>query len=207
MKGVFITLEGIEGAGKSTQCTFIEKELVKCGHDVVLTREPGGTAVGEEIREILLHGRDLHIDDRTELLLMFTARMQHLTEVIRPALAAGKTVLCDRFTDATYAYQGGGRGIPTEDIAALEQFVQKDLRPDHTILFDVPVDVGLARANKRGNADRFESETVRFFENVRKAYLAIAAKEPQRVHVVNADQSMQAVRDDITKLLKAIRLC
>lgn len=207
MKGTFITLEGIEGAGKTTQLAFIESELMKCGHDVVLTREPGGTRAGEAIREILLNEKDLRIDDRTELLLIFTARMQHVAEVIRPALAAGKTVLCDRFTDATYAYQGGGRGIPGEDIARLEQFVQNGLRPDHTILLDVPVETGLARANQRSKADRFESETAAFFEKVRQSYLAIAAREPQRVHVINAGQPIAAVQKDLVELLKRVKLC
>ena len=206
MKGVFITLEGIEGVGKSTQSAFIESELRKNGHDVLLTREPGGTAVGEAIREILLNGKHLHIEAGTELLLIFTARMQHITEVIQPALSSGKIVLCDRFTDATYAYQGGGRGIPREEIAVLEQFVQKTLRPDYTILFDVPVEVGLSRANRRSEADRFESETLTFFEKVRQSYLRIAEEEPQRVHVINANQPIDAVQQDIVGLLKELGL-
>lgn len=207
MKGRFITVEGIEGVGKTTQLAFIESELMKCGHDVVLTREPGGTGLGEAIREILLNEKDLRIAGRTELLLIFSARLQHLEEVIRPALESGKTVLCDRFTDATYAYQGGGRGIPREEIALLEQFVQKGLRPDHTIVFDVPVEVGLARANKRGEADRFESETVAFFEKVRQCYLMRAMDEPERVHVINTDRPVAAVHEDIVKWLAEVKLC
>ena len=207
MTGRFITVEGIEGVGKTTQLAFMESELMKGGHDVLVTREPGGTRLGEAIREILLNEKDVPIGERTELLLIFSARLQHLEEVIRPALESGKTVLCDRFTDATYAYQGGGRGIPREEIALLEQFVQKGLRPDHTLVFDAPVEVGLARANRRGAADRFESETVAFFEKVRRYYLMIAAREPQRVQVINTERPVAEVQEDIVQWLAAVKLC
>ena len=167
--GRFITVEGSEGVGKSSNLDFIESLLREAGKDVVRTREPGGTELGETLRGILLDARQKAICDDAELLLMFAARAQHLAEVIRPALAAGKWVLCDRFTDATYAYQGGGRGIPFDRIAVLEQWVQGDLRPDLTLLLDMPVEAGLARAGARSEPDRFEQEQTTFFERVRRA--------------------------------------
>ncbi|MEX2523898.1 MAG: dTMP kinase [Gammaproteobacteria bacterium] len=205
--GLFITLEGIEGVGKSTQAEFIRHLLEKAGHTVVATREPGGTKVGEAVRSILLEGGELNIDDTTELMLIFSARAQHLQEVIRPALARGETVLCDRFTDATYAYQGAGRGVPPERIAVLEDYVQAGLKPDITLLFDAPVDVGLSRANHRGKADRFESETRHFFEKVRHGYLELAKSEPNRIHVVDAERTEEQVRQEIHVLLQNLKLC
>lgn len=205
--GLFITLEGIEGVGKSTQAGFIRQLLEKAGHTVVATREPGGTETGEAIRSILLEGRALAIDDITELMLIFSARAQHLQEVIRPALARGELVLCDRFTDATYAYQGGGRGVPRERIAVLEEYVQGGLKPDYTFLFDAPVEVGLSRANHRSRADRFEAETERFFEQVRRAYLELAQAEPDRIHVIDAEPAEEQVRKSLQALLRRLELC
>lgn len=157
-KGRFITVEGTEGVGKSTNMAFIEDWLIKAGKELVITREPGGTELGEVLRQILLDAKEKTMSDDTELLLMFASRAQHLQEVIKPALYAGKWVLCDRFTDSTYAYQGGGRGIDMSRIAQLEQWVQADLRPDMTFILDLPVAIGLKRAGKRSEPDRFELE-------------------------------------------------
>lgn len=198
---LFITLEGGEGAGKSTQLQAIADWLRQRGHEVVVTREPGGTPLGERLREVLLHGQgDMSPD--AEALLMFAARAEHLARVIRPALAAGRSVLCDRFTDATYAYQGGGRGIPATRLAALEQWVQGGLRPDLTLLLDLPVEVGLARARGRGAFDRFEREQRDFLERVRAAYLARAAAEPERVRVIDASRPTAEVTRAITAVLE-----
>ena len=201
-RGIFITLEGGEGAGKSTHLAFVQKWLQQTGRKVVVTREPGGTELGERIRELLLHARDIDISSESELLLMFAARAEHLHKFIKPALAKGKTVLCDRFTDATYAYQGGGRGMPRERIALLETWVQGDLRPDLTMLLDVPVEVGLERAGNRSAPDRFEREDGEFFQRVRKAYLDAAAREPERIRVVDAGQSLEQVEQQIAKILQ-----
>lgn len=170
MTGLFITLEGPEGAGKSTNREYLAERLRAAGIEVVLTREPGGTPLAERIREVLLAPIEEVMNPDTELLLVFAARAQHLAEVIRPALARGAVVLCDRFTDSTYAYQGGGRGLSLERIAALETFVQGDLRPDLTLVFDLPVEIGLARASARGRLDRFELEGQAFFNAVRNAF-------------------------------------
>jgi dTMP kinase len=199
----FITLEGGEGAGKSTQLAAMKEWLEHHGHQLIVTREPGGTEVGERIRDVLLH-RAGDIDAETEVLLMFAARAEHLARVIRPALAAGKTVLCDRFTDATYAYQGGGGGVPLARIAEIESWVQKDLRPDLTLLLDVPVEIGLARAKKRSTPDRFERQQRAFFERVRSAYLAAAAREPSRIRVVDASRSESEVRETVVALLQEL---
>lgn len=194
MRGLFITLEGPEGAGKTTNRAYLAEQLQAQGFDVVLTREPGGTPLAEQIREILLapHTETMSVD--TELLLMFAARAQHLTQVIKPALAAGKIVICDRFTDATYAYQGGGRGLDCSRIAMLEQFVQGDLRPDMTLLFDLPVEDGMARAVARGKLDRFEQEQHDFFAAVRQSYLQRADNDPERFRLVNAQQTLVDVQ-------------
>lgn len=199
--GFFITVEGGEGAGKSTMLAFMRDWLAKAGHDVVVTREPGGTALGERVRDILLHARELHMTAETEALLMFAARAEHLERVIRPALDAGKTVLCDRFTDATYAYQGGGRGLSAARIAQLEAWVQGALRPNLTLLLDVPVDVGLQRANQRSEPDRFEREQKEFFERVRATYLDRARHEPQRMRVIDASRTPEEVRQQIAAVL------
>ncbi|MFJ4397714.1 dTMP kinase [Pseudomonas sp. NPDC089396] len=204
MSGLFITLEGPEGAGKSTNRDYLAARLREHGLDVVLTREPGGTPLAEKVRELLLAPSDEVMAADTELLLVFAARAQHLAEVIRPALAKGAVVLCDRFTDATYAYQGGGRGLSVARIAALEQFVQGDLRPDLTLVFDLPVEVGLARAAARGRLDRFEQEGQAFFEAVRQAYLQRAQGEPQRYNLLDAAQPLDAVQRAIDALLPAI---
>lgn len=201
MTGLFITLEGPEGAGKSTNREYLAAQLLAQGIDVLLTREPGGTPLAERIRELLLAPSDETMHADTELLLVFAARAQHLAEVIRPALARGAIVLCDRFTDATYAYQGGGRGLSHERIAALEDFVQGGLRPDLTLVFDLPVEVGLARATARGRLDRFEQEGRTFFDAVRSTYLSRAKAEPGRYRLVDAAQSLSQVQQSLDALL------
>ncbi|WCR43554.1 dTMP kinase [Stutzerimonas stutzeri] len=201
MKGLFVTLEGPEGAGKSTNREYLADRLRARGLDVVLTREPGGTPLAERIRDLLLTPADEPMAIDTELLLVFAARAQHLAQVIRPALARGAVVLCDRFTDATYAYQGGGRGLPLERIEQLETFVQGDLRPDLTLIFDLPVEVGLARAAARGRLDRFEQEGMCFFEAVRSAYLQRAEAAPSRYRVLDAGQPLSAVQRDVEALI------
>jgi dTMP kinase len=201
VSGLFITLEGPEGAGKSTNREYLAERLREHGLDVLLTREPGGTPLAERIRELLLAPSDEPMASDTELLLVFAARAQHLAEVIRPALARGCVVLCDRFTDATYAYQGGGRGLDRERIAVLEHFVQGDLRPDLTLIFDLPVEVGLARAAARGRLDRFEQEGQDFFQAVRQAYLDRAAAQPQRYRLVDAAQPLAQVQQSLDGLL------
>lgn len=201
-KGLFITVEGTEGVGKSTNMAFIEEWLNKSGKELVITREPGGTQLGEKLRNVLLDAKEQSMCDDTELLLMFAARAQHLQEVIQPALNSGKWVLCDRFTDATYAYQGGGRGIDMSRIAQLEQWVQGDLRPDMTLILDLPVDVGLERAGKRSTPDRFELEKHDFFNKVRDTYLARAAAQPDRYRVIDASPSIQEVQLSIQSVLE-----
>ena len=201
MTGLFITLEGPEGAGKSTNREYLAERLRAAGIEVLLTREPGGTPLAERIREVLLAPIDEVMNPDTELLLVFAARAQHLAQVIRPALARGEVVLCDRFTDATYAYQGGGRGLPQARIATLEQFVQGDLRPDLTLVFDLPVDIGLQRAAARGRLDRFEQEQRGFFEAVRQAYLQRARAEPARYRLLDAAQPLAGVQAAIDALL------
>lgn len=204
MSGRFITVEGGEGAGKTTQLAFMREYLERAGCRVVLTREPGGTVLGEEIRALLLGHRRVGMDSATETLLMFAARAEHLEKVIRPALASGCWVLCDRFTDATYAYQGGGRGLPLERIAILEDWVQGDLRPDLTLLFDLPVTTGMVRAAKRGSADRFEREDRDFFERVRATYLERAGRDPDRHRIVNADRPVETVRTEVEAILAGL---
>jgi len=200
-RGLFITLEGGEGAGKSTSLTFVREFLEQAGKRALVTREPGGTPLGEKIRELLLHGRDdMHLD--TELLLMFAARAEHLARVIRPALAEGMCVVCDRFTDATYAYQGGGRGVSSARIRVLEDWVQQGLCPDLTLLLDIPVEQGLVRAGQRSAPDRFEREKIDFFERVRNRYLAAAAAEPQRMRVIDAGHDIPAVQAQLRSVLE-----
>ena len=203
-RGLFITLEGGEGAGKSTNLAYARQWLEQAGREVVVTREPGGTELGERVRDILLHRRDLDITAESELLLMFAARAEHLAKVIRPALAAGKVVLCDRFTDATYAYQGGGRGIPAERIAVIENWVQGGLRPDLTLIFDITVEAGRQRAGQRSEPDRFESENDEFFARVRATYLARAASEPRRMRVVDASCSLERVQQQIAAIMQEV---
>ncbi|WP_107329078.1 dTMP kinase [Metapseudomonas otitidis] len=204
MNGLFITLEGPEGAGKSTNRDFIASRLRERGVEVLLTREPGGTPLAERIRELLLAPSDESMAVDTELLLMFAARAQHLDRVIRPALEAGQVVLCDRFTDATYAYQGGGRGVSMARIAELERFVQGSLRPDLTLVFDLPVEVGLQRAAARGRLDRFEQENRSFFDAVRQTYLERAAQAPERYRVIDAAKPLADVQSYLDALLPVL---
>lgn len=203
-KGKFITLEGGEGVGKSSNMRFIQTYLEEQGIRCIVTREPGGTPLAEEIREVLLANRDERVAVNTELLLMFAARAQHLAEKILPALAQGIWVLSDRFTDATYAYQSGGREISNEKVATLESFVQEEFRPDLTVLLDAPIEVGMARASKRGELDRFENEHLEFFDRVRQKYLSRAASEPERFAVVDASQDLEQVQAQIAKVLSDI---
>jgi len=191
--GRFITLEGIEGVGKSTQAQRLADGLEAAGHTVVRTREPGGTEVGDRIRAVLLDPNGQAPVDDTELLLMFAARAEHVARVIRPALAAGQWIVCDRFTDATYAYQGGGRNIDPARIAVLEYWVQQGLVPDRTLLLDLPVEEGLGRARGAGDGDRFERERRTFFERVRKTYLERAVAEPERFRVIDASGDVETV--------------
>ena len=207
MPGKFITLEGGEGAGKSTALAFIAQVLRDHGIDLILTREPGGTSLGEKLRELLLDYKNDQMCDDTELLLMFAARAQHLAQTIEPALIAGRWVLCDRFTDATYAYQGGGRGIEMQRIAQLEQWVQGDRRPHLTLLLDVPVEVGLQRISTRestqGQRDRFERERSEFFTKVRQTYLDRAKQYPNQYRVIDAAQSLENVQHHLRQVLDA----
>lgn len=204
MTGLFITLEGPEGAGKSTNREYLAERLRAQGLDVLMTREPGGTPLAERIRELLLAPSDEPMHSDTELLLVFAARAQHIAQVIRPALERGAVVLCDRFTDATYAYQGGGRGLSLTRIEQLETFVQGALRPDMTLIFDLPVEIGLSRAAARGRLDRFEQEGLAFFEAVRSAYLDRARKAPERYRIVNAARPLSAVQQDLQHILSEV---
>ena len=200
-RGKFITVEGIEGTGKSTNIEFLASLIENNGFDVVRTREPGGTPLAEKIRELLLDNQNTAMVSDTELLLMFAARAQHLNELIIPSLEQGKWVLCDRFTDATYAYQGAGRGIAHARIAQLENWVQGELRPDLTFLLDLPVEQGLARAGERAELDRFEREEIDFFERVRQGYLSRAESEPARYRVVDASPALPEVQAQLDRIL------
>lgn len=204
MNGKFITLEGIEGVGKSTNLRFVATLLQERGHEVVVTREPGGTPLAERVREILLDHADEAVPPLAELLLMFAGRAIHLENQIRPALQRDCWVVCDRFTDATYAYQGGGRGQSTERIAELELWVQRDFRPDLTLLLDADPAVGLGRAGRRGESDRFEIERRDFFSRVRETYLARARAEPARMRVIDASLPLAAVQDNIRKEINKV---
>ena len=204
MSGKFITVEGIEGVGKTTNIDFIHRQLLAAGKTVVVTREPGGTPLGEAIRGLLLDPEYTGMDANCELQLMFAARAEHLAQVVWPALESGQWVLCDRFTDATYAYQGGGRGIDTDMIASLEKLVQGEFRPDLTLLLDVPVEVGLARANRRGSLDRFEQEEVAFFRRVRQYYLDLARQYEGRYRVIDAAQPLEGVQRQLGDVLKSV---
>ena len=202
-EGRFITVEGIEGVGKSTNLRFIKEYLTGRGLEVVMTREPGGTTLGEKLRELLLDHRNESMAVDTELLLMFAARAEHLAALIRPALARGHCVVCDRFTDATYAYQGGGRGVPAGRIATLEEWVQDGLRPHLTLLLDLPPAVGRQRAANRGEADRFEREEEAFFQRVRDCYLERARREPERFRVIDASRPLDEVQARLAEVLDA----
>ncbi|MDZ7754273.1 MAG: dTMP kinase [Gammaproteobacteria bacterium] len=203
-RGRFITVEGIEGAGKSTHMPAIRRVLEARGHRVLMTREPGGTPVGERIRELLLQPTAEGMAVDTELLLMFAARAEHVGRVIRPALDAGSWVLCDRFTDATFAYQGGGRGIEAARIEALEDWVQGDLRPDLTLILDVSPATGMARIGPRGHQDRIEREGTEFFERIREAYLERAARHPGRYRVIDGGADLATVQARLTAVLEAL---
>lgn len=201
MSARFITLEGGEGVGKTTNIAYIQSLLKSENIPLVLTREPGGTALAENIRQLLLDKEQEAIAEQTELLMMFAARAQHIKHVIKPALDRGDWVLCDRFTDATYAYQGGGRNMDLSTIQWLENFVQADLRPDLTLLLDAPIELGMQRAQQRGKLDRFESEKMAFFDKVRQVYLSIAEQQPKRVKIVDATQSLDNVQSQIKQIL------
>lgn len=201
MRGKFITLEGMDGAGKSTHIPNIIQWLESRGLEVVSTREPGGTSLGERLRELLLH-EAMHPE--TETLLMFAARREHIATVIEPALARGAWVLSDRFTDATYAYQCGGRGVAAQKIVALEQWVQGNLQPDATLLFDVPVEVSVARLANARTPDKFERESSDFFKKIRDAYLQRATENPARFHVINSNQALEAVQANVKDIVLSL---
>ena len=196
-RGKFITIEGVEGVGKSTQLAAIERLLKSQGIDYYLTREPGGTQISENIRDLILSLSDENVDANCELLLIFAARAQHIAQVIEPRLAAGQWILCDRFTDATYAYQGGGRQLGSERIAELETMVQGELRPDVTVLLDLEPQIGLARAAQRGALDRIESEQADFFNRVRDSYLALAQQHSERFLVIDASAELADVEQNL----------
>lgn len=206
IRGKFITLEGGEGVGKTTNLAFIRDYLQQHNIPVVVTREPGGTVLAEKIRHLLLDKDSEAISEQAELLLIFAARAQHIKHVIEPALAQGDWVLCDRFTDATYAYQGGGRNMRISTIEWLENLVQGNLRPDLTVLLDAPVEIGIERARERGAFDRFESEKIGFFEHVRRAYLLQVELHPERIKLIKANQPLvdvqRAIVDVICTLLR-----
>lgn len=200
----FVTVEGVEGVGKTTNIRFITQCLDSAGVNYILTREPGGTVVAESIRHLLLAKQEENLCELTELLLVFAARAQHIKKVIEPALESGTWVICDRFTDATYAYQGGGRGLSMSVIAQLETLVQRDLRPDVTYILDLPPATGLQRATQRGELDRFELEKLEFFDRVRATYLDRAGHEPERCIVINADAALEVVQSDIRRHLEEL---
>jgi len=205
-RGKFITLEGTEGVGKTTNLTFIQQWLEQKKIPLTVTREPGGTPLAEELREMLLQKRDEPVDASAELLMIFAARAQHLNQVIRPALERGEWVLCDRFTDATFAYQGAGRGLSLAMIETLESLVQGQLRPDLTIVLDIDVEKGLERASNRAALDRFESEEVEFFHRVRSGYQARVIQAPDRYRVVDAGQSLEDVQSDLAEVLASLAI-
>jgi dTMP kinase len=204
LRGRFITLEGIEGVGKSTNRDFVADCLRASGHDVIVTREPGGVPLAEQIREVLLATRGEPVHPLTELLLMFAARSAHLDQLIRPALDSGCWVVCDRFTDASYAYQGGGRGLPEATIATLETLVQGNLRPDLTVLLDADWPATRRRRADRGVHDRFEAEDEAFFRRVRAAYLARAEQDPRRIRVVDASRPLADVQSQLRAILAPV---
>lgn len=202
MKGKFITLEGVDGAGKSTHLSWLVEHLRAHGRSVVQTREPGGTALGEKLRALLLHEK-MHLE--TEALLMFAARREHLDQVIQPALMRGDWVVCDRFTDASFAYQGGGRGLSNEKLVQLETWVQQGFHPDLTLLFDLPIEIASQRMAGAGRElDRFEQEQVDFHERVRAAYLARAAQMPQRVKVIDSRENLRSIQKQLQLVILSI---
>ncbi len=199
-RGKFITVEGIEGVGKSTNIEVLVQRIEAAGHKVLTTREPGGTPIAEDIRDILTHRGDEPVPEIAEVLLMFAARSFNVNNVIIPALEAGTWVVCDRFTDSSRAYQGGGRGIPMETIDSLADWVHGDTWPDLTLLLDAPVEIGLERAGKRSAPDRFEQERHDFFQRVRECYLQIAAREPARFVVIDTTRDIDEVKADVAAL-------
>ena len=199
--GRFITIEGIEGVGKTTNVNLVADHFRNHGATVIVTREPGGTEIGERIRDLILMTPGEGLSDLGELLLMFAARAEHLAALIRPALERGETVVCDRFSDATFAYQGGGRGLDMQVIATLRDMVQGSLRPDLTLLLDAPAEVSATRIVGRDWQDRFEQERAEFFVRVRQAYLELARQEPERVKVIDASQPLQQVQSQIKTVL------
>ena len=201
-RGLFLTLEGAEGVGKSTNIGFITQYLEQRGIEYVLTREPGGTQLAERIRDLLLAVHEEPMSGLTELLLVFAARAQHLDKIIEPALATGKWVVCDRFTDATFAYQGAGRGLSMETIDQLQSMVQGDLRPDLTIILDLDPEIGMQRASNRGELDRFEREQQSFFRHVRQGYLDIAQAEPDRCTVIDASKALEDVKRNLLTVIE-----
>ena len=201
MRGKFITIEGTEGVGKTTNIEFIKQWLTNQSIPFVNTREPGGTPLAEEIRELLLSNRQEAVCSKAELLMMFAGRSQHIDQLIEPQLASGNWVLCDRFTDATYAYQGAGRKMDNQLISSLETMVQGEMRPDLTLILDISVEKGLERAGKRSEPDRFELEKTDFFNRVRQAYLAMAADQPQRYKIIDASRSLEEVQQQIATVL------
>jgi dTMP kinase len=203
-KGKFITIEGSEGSGKSTNINFIQDFLKQKNIPFILTREPGGTPIAEKIRDLLLDKANTSLCDDAELLLMFAARAQHLNELIIPALESGKWVISDRFTDASYAYQGGGRGLSWQKIAQLEQWVQGDLRPDATILLDIPVDKGMERVRERGETDRFEQEQLSFFKRIRDAYLKLAQENPERFYIIDTLPAIEEVHQQLHQVMEQL---
>ena len=204
IQGKFITIEGSEGAGKSTNIRFVQDYLSSKDIEFISTREPGGTEISEKIRDLLLDKSNTSLCDDAELLLMFAARAQHLNELIIPALESGKWVISDRFTDASYAYQGGGRGLSWEKITQLEQWVQGSLRPDATILLDIPVDIGMERVRERGETDRFEQEQLSFFSRIRDAYLRLAKENPERFHIVDTRPAIEEVHKQMRTVMEKI---
>ncbi len=203
-RGKFITIDGVEGAGKSTQINFICEYLKAKGIHVVLTREPGGTEIGEKIRTLLLSNSTGQMHDDTELMLMFCARNEHIQNKIMPALAQGDWVLSDRFTDSSYAYQGGGRGLDVSRIAQLESWVMQDFTPDMTLLLDVPVEVGMSRVESRGEKDRIEMEKMDFFDRVRQAYIARSKEFPDRIKLIDSSQTIEHTTNQIGAILDTL---
>ncbi len=203
-RACFITLEGLEGAGKTSRLADLKAFLEQRGKPVLATREPGGTALGERLRELLLRPDQGPMAPLTELLLMFAARSEHVTRLILPALDTGQWVLCDRYVDASYAYQGGGRGLGEAPVAALEALLPARALPDLTLLLDLPVETGLARARSRSAADRFEQETIAFHQRVRDAYLARARRHPQRYCIIDAAAGPDEVRDAIERAVERL---
>jgi len=200
-KAKFITFEGVDGAGKSTHLDWVATQLRSRGIDLLVTREPGGTPLGEQLRNILLH-HPMHAE--TEAMLMFAARREHVETVIKPALQRGTWVISDRFSDASFAYQGGGRGVPLEKLEQLERWTHADLQPDLTFLFDIPIEVARQRLANNVSLDRFEQEQGAFFERVRHAYLARAAKSPQRFAIIRAEKTPQEVQDSLSEVIATL---